>query len=244
MRVIKWLIGIIVLIFILSVPVLLVAQGMTWKWTSFAPGNTDAWIGFWGGYLGAIIGALAAGAIAYFVARRQINLQSEMDNKREKQFLATQLRLEKYQEAYSLLTETNREFAISDVLVTNYYKSEITLEELKRDEKQSQNNILALRRRLRGLVPFVEGLGEDLDTITKLHLVFTGIIRDTYINPTQGSYTQMLNGEEVHMPSSILITPPKIIDEPLKKLMDYTADVCKKINEKLKAEIEQLEKKS
>jgi len=240
----KWLIGIGGLIIILSVPVLLVARGMTWKWTSFAPGNTDAWIGFWGGYLGAIVGALAAGAIAYFVARRQIDLQAEMDNKREKQFLATQLRLEKYQEAYSLLTETNREFAISDVLVTNYYESEITLEELKKDEKQSRNNILAFRRRLQGLVPFVEGLDEDLATITKLHIVLTSIIRDTYINPKQDGYYQIIDGQEVLMPPSELIANPEVIDESLENLMNYTAHVCKKINERLKDEIEQLEKKS
>lgn len=240
----KWLISIVVGIFILSVPVLFVAWGMTWKWTSFAPGGTDAWIGFWGGYMGAIIGALAAGAIAYFVAHRQINLQTEKDHKREKKFLATQLRIQKYEEVYSLLSETNREFAISEALVIDYYKSEITLEELKRDEKRSENNIIAFRRKLRGLAPFVEGLDKDLDTITKLHRTLVNIVYDTYIDPKQEEYYQIINGVKVVMPPSALITNPKVIEEPLKNLMDYTADVCKKVNEKLKDEIEQLEKKS
>ncbi|PFI93401.1 hypothetical protein [Priestia megaterium] len=237
MRVIKWLIGIIVLIFILSVPVFLVAQGMTWKWTSFAPGNTDAWIGFWGGYLGAIIGALAAGAIAYFVAHKQINLQSEKDNKREKQFLATQLRIEKYQEAYSLLAETNREFASSLGLLMDYYQHRIKLEELRQRDDQSQNNIIAFRRRLQGLVPFVEGLDKDLKEIVTLHEELVDVIFNKF------TYPKVVH-EGTVMPSPKTIPNPRIIEEPLMELTLYTAGVCDKVNVYLKKEIEQLEKES
>ncbi|MFY2248476.1 hypothetical protein ACOSZH_01195 [Priestia megaterium] len=238
MRVIKWLIGIIiVLIFILSVPVLFVARGMTWKWTSFAPGNTDAWIGFWGGYLGAIIGALAAGVIAYFVAHKQINLQSEKDNKREKQFLATQLRIEKYQETYSLLSETNREFGSYLGLLVEYYKFEITLDDLRRRDNQSQNNIMAFRRRLLGLEPFVEGLKDSLDVIAELHEKLVDVISTNFTFPN-------VVHEGTVMPSPKTRPNPRIIEKQLMELTYYTGDICDKINIYLKNEIEQLEKES
>ncbi|WP_454844395.1 hypothetical protein [Priestia megaterium] len=231
MKVIKWLIGIIVLILLLSVPVLFVAWAMTWKWTSFAPGKADAWIGFWGGYLGAIIGALAAGAIAYFVARRQINLQAEMDNKREKQFLATQLRIEKYQEAYSLLAETNREFAIISLLPVDYYEGSIDLEKFKIDYNQSQDKILAFRRNLIGLEPFVEGLGESMKIISELNNKMDTIIYNNYTSSKNSDGNKEIKN-------------PRIIDEAHRKLMLYIVDVCKKINDYLKNELDKLEKES
>ncbi|WP_394548826.1 hypothetical protein [Priestia aryabhattai] len=227
----KWLISIIAIIFMLSIPVLFITWGMTWKWTSFAPGNTDAWIGFWGGYLGAIIGALAAGAIAYFVAHKQINLQAEKDNKREKQFLATQLRIEKYQEAHSLLSETNREFAISAHLPIEYFKGSIDLEELRNRDSQSQSNIIAFRRRLWGIEPFIEGLAESLHMISELHTRMANIIYDNYTYP---------KGNEENK----VIKNPRILEEEHKELMLYTADVCKRINKFLKLELEKLEKGS
>ncbi|MDR0128673.1 hypothetical protein [Priestia megaterium] len=227
----KWLVGIIVLVFILSVPVLLVARGMTWKWTSFAPGNTDAWIGFWGGYLGAIIGALAAGAIAYFVAHKQINLQAEMDNKREKQFLATQLRIEKYQEAYSLLAETNREFAIISLLPVDYYRGSIDLEKFKIAYNQSQDKIMAFRRSLIGLEPFVEGLEGSLKIISELNTKMDTIIYNNYTSSKNSDGNKEIKN-------------PRIIDEVHRKLMLYIVDVCKKINEYLKNELNKLEKES
>ncbi|MEM4993001.1 hypothetical protein WKH56_10670 [Priestia sp. SB1] len=238
MKMKKWLIGIVVVI-ILLIPVLFVAWGMTWKWTSFAPGNTDAWIGFWGGYLGAIIGALAAGVIAYFVAHKQINLQSEKDNKREKQFLATQLRIEKYQETYSLLAETNREFASSLSLLMDYYKLKIKQEELRQRDDQSQNNIIAFRRRLKGLEPFVEGLDKDLEEIMALHEKLVDVIRANFTHPKSEVVY-----EEVIMPPRKTIPNPRIIREPLEELTLYTAGVCAKINVYLKKEIEHLEKGS
>lgn len=231
LRMKRWLIGIIVFIIILSFPVILVAWGMTWKWTSFAPGKTDAWLGFWGGYLGAIIGALAAGAIAYFVARRQITLQVEMDNKREKQFLVTQLRLQKYQEAYSLLAETNREFVNIAMLPYNYYLGSIGLEEFKTSYDQKQDRVLAFRRSLIGLEPFVEGLEEASKTMFKLYEKMDDTIYNNYISSSISK-----ENEE--------IKDPCIIDEAQKELMFYGADVCKKINGYLKNELDKLEKES
>ncbi|MEE3895332.1 hypothetical protein [Priestia megaterium] len=226
----KWLIGIVVVI-ILSIPVLFVAWGMTWKWTSFAPGNTDAWIGFWGGYLGAIIGALAAGAIAYFVARRQINLQAEMDNKREKQFLVTQLRIEKYQEAYSLLSELNREFAVSSGLVIKYVHKDIALEELRSKEDQCQKNILALTRKIKSLEPFVQDLKELHDNIQTRYWLMGNIIYDGYTYP---------NNPKKFIEDTSFDRFKKVSDE----LTDYTVDICGKINSYLKNEIDRLEGES
>lgn len=227
----KWLIGIVVLISILSVPVFLVAQGMTWKWTSFAPGNTDAWIGFWGGYLGAIIGALAAGAIAYFVARRQINLQAEMDNKREKRFLVTQLRIEKYQEAYSVFSDLNREVAIWRSLVINYSKSRITLEELRAKEDQCQQNIIMFTRKINSLEPFVADLKEINDYIIKRYVDICNIIYDGYTYPN--------NKKKIAVDTSLGTFKNKS-----EELMIYIVNISDKINSYLKNEMNKLEGES
>ncbi|MGG0536674.1 hypothetical protein [Priestia aryabhattai] len=231
MKVIKWLIGGIVLILILSVPVLFVAWGMTWKWTSFAPGKADAWIGFWGGYIGAIIGALAAGAIAYFVARRQINLQAEMDNKREKQFLATQLRIEKYQEAYSLLADLNREFVVLRMEVLKYFHKETDLETLRAKDNKCQENIMILNRRINSLEPFIENLPEKHKTIKTNYQVMVNIIYDGYTYP--GSNTVIATDTSLN-------TFKRVSQE----LMMYTLQVCEDINSYLKKEINKLEKGS
>ncbi|MED4064423.1 hypothetical protein [Priestia megaterium] len=227
----KWLIGIIALMFILSIPVLFVAWGMTWKWTSFAPGKTDAWLGFWGGYLGAIIGALAAGAIAYFVARRQINLQAEIDNKREKQFLVTQLRIEKYQEAYSLLSDLNREFAISQHLVLNYFHKKITLEVLRDKEDQCQQNVMMLTRKINSLEPFIKNLKEAHDIIKSRYWDMGNIIYDGYTYP----------GSKKRFADDTTIDTFKEVSH---ELMMYTVNFCDEINGYLKNEVDKLERES
>ncbi|GAB1759296.1 hypothetical protein [Priestia megaterium] len=237
----KWLISIVVGIFILSVPVLFVAWGMTWKWTSFAPGKTDGWIGFWGGYLGAIMGALAAGVIAYFVARQQIRLEAKETNKREKEFLAMQFRIEKHQEAYSLLSESNREFAIAQELVEDYCERKIDLKELSRKITDNENNILGLRRKLQGLTPFVEGLEANIDEMTKLHKQMIDVIINTYVNYKPTAYEwKDDNGETLIIPPSYRQPGPEASKEVVENLMDYTAALCLNINKYLKQEIELL----
>ncbi|WP_144645346.1 hypothetical protein [Priestia megaterium] len=226
----KWLTGIVVVI-ILSIPVLFVAWGMTWKWTSFAPGDTDAWIGFWGGYLGAIIGALAAGAIAYFVARRQIDLQAEMDNKREKQFLATQLRIQKYQEAYSLLGDLNREFVVLRMEVLKYIHKEIDLTALRTIDDKCQENIMILNRRINSLEPFIEKLPQAHKTIKANYQIMVDIIYDGYTYPESGK-------------TIALDTSSDTFKSVSQELLMYTMHFCEDINGYLKNEINKLEKES
>lgn len=220
------LLSILTAVFLLILP-LLVAWGMTWEWTSFAYGTADGWLGFWGGYIGTIIGALTAGIIAYYVAHRQINLQVEKDNIRERQFLATQLNIEKNQEAYTLLLDLTREFAVYRHSTLLYAHSKIRLEELREKENQCQNNIMLIMRKLTILEPFVDGLREVSDEITKRHLKMGNIIYDGYTYPN--------NKNKIEEDTSL-----ETLKNTSNKLIDYVMDYCEKINGLLKSELDNL----
>lgn len=62
--------GIIICIVILP---FLLAWGLTWDWLSFAKGENNAWISFWGSYLGGLISGVITFVGVYFGFKLQDN---------------------------------------------------------------------------------------------------------------------------------------------------------------------------
>ncbi|WP_273125824.1 hypothetical protein [Bacillus weihaiensis] len=235
-------IGIFIMFVIMTFPPLAVAWGMKWEWTSFALGKADAWIGFWGGYLGAIIGALAAGAIAYFVAHNQIDLQVEKDSKREREFLSKQIRIEKYQEVYSLLSDSNREFALIIEHVTDYTNMITTKNTLWENIQQIETKVLTLRRRLKGLEPFIDDLDVNLEKLMTYYKKTFNHVNLYFKEQHSANLYKDSDGTEVIMPSSKKPPSPNEVKNAVDDLMQFTSGLCRTINEKLKRELESLER--
>ncbi|MFE4076981.1 hypothetical protein [Peribacillus sp. YIM B13477] len=168
--------------FITIIPFIIII-GMKWQWTSFAYGSADGWLGFWGGYIGAIIGALAAGFIAYYVAHKQIHLQVDKEDLRARKFLGTQLRIDKFSEIYSVLSEMGRNFAESDMLIFTYhFKEPMELYVLRDKQREYQDKDLSSIRNINSLFPFVPDLKNDIDNMMEIYHERNRFIYKHYIH--------------------------------------------------------------
>lgn len=127
----------------LLVPVLL-AKLLELNIFSFAMGEVDTWITFWGSYLGAIIGA----SVVYFVAQLQMKRQQELqieaikiENKnstrREMHQYYLTNKLEKIEEMHKLFNELS---SLSIKLNNNLLKFAISREAIDKDIKSENYN--------------------------------------------------------------------------------------------------------
>lgn len=127
----------------LVVPVLL-AKLLELNIFSFAMGEVDTWITFWGSYLGAIIGA----SVVYFVAQLQMKRQQELQieaikienqnsTRREMhQFYLTN-KLEKIEEMHKLFNELS---SLSIKINNDLLKFAISREAIDKDIKSRNDN--------------------------------------------------------------------------------------------------------
>lgn len=210
-------------------PALIIAWGMKWNWTSFAPGTADGWLGFWGGYIGALIGALLAGSIAYFIAHRQINLQSKKDNERERHFFATQLGIQKNQEINTDLMEFIRENVILVVSMTEHIHGTIDIKALIKINESQQDKIAYLIRKLVVNEVFFEDLNEDIEKLKQESSNITEKVTDWIVH----QQTPI----EIPLPEDIR---PHVIKQELDDLLIHGGKVVKSLNRILNDEIKGL----
>ncbi|RHW43458.1 hypothetical protein D1B31_02010 [Neobacillus notoginsengisoli] len=207
---------------------LLIAWGMKWEWTGFAPGTPDGWLGFWGGYIGAVIGALTAGAIAYFVATKQIELQTEKDDKREKNFLASQIRIQKLQEVNSDILQFNREHAIINAKIIELIKERITQNEFEQLNDAQQEKITQIIRNLKGNEVF-NPFSKEIYELIEMASLCLDKAYEAYHNPL--TKKKSYNPEDVSW---------RAIDAEFNKMFLFSINITEKINERLHNEIKNL----
>ena len=120
-------------------------------------GDTD-WIGIIFNIVGIIVAsafsAWAAFRIAKYQTEKQITKQNSLEVKKEKRMLATQIRLDKYEDLYDSITEYTRLVNQSYLNVLYYihsdeYSEKRTIEELRIIEDDLQNTTLQLFTPLR-----------------------------------------------------------------------------------------------
>lgn len=125
----KWLINLFLLILLaIGVFVLLrfpfcLVQYMEKDNIDTVPGSADGWLSFFGSYVGGTGGAIVAGFIAYYVARIQIKEQAKLEDKRQREFLVLEVRIEKYQELISNIWNINHILGRMRILISTHVVS-------------------------------------------------------------------------------------------------------------------------
>lgn len=156
------LIGIIL---IFAVIPLIIAGGVSSTLFDKVKGDANGWLGFWGGYIGGTGGAIIAGYIALNVAMAQIKkqadismehirLQMELEDKRQREFLLIEMRIQKVQEMRLILKDIYKnyneilgklnvlEYLFSNKKITRDLYEEIKQEFEKYESKIKDLNVL------------------------------------------------------------------------------------------------------
>ena len=154
-------------------------------------GDTD-WIGIIFNIVGIIVAsafsAWAAFRIAKYQTEKQITKQNSLEVKKEKRMLATQIRLDKYEDLYESLTEYTRLVNQSYLNVLYYihsdeYSEKRTIEELRIIEDDLQNEIGIKSRRTEILSAYHPEIREKMVIQKRLYGEIADIIYDGYAYP-------------------------------------------------------------
>ena len=154
-------------------------------------GNTD-WIGNIFNVIMTIITSAFSAWTAFRVAKyqieKQITKQNSLEIKREKRMLATQIRLDKYEDLYESLTEYARLVNQSYLNVLRYahpddYSEKKTLDQIRIIEDDFQKEIGMQSRRTEILSAYHPEIKEDWKTLNKLYGEMSNIIYDGFTYP-------------------------------------------------------------
>ena len=154
-------------------------------------GDTD-WIGIIFNIVGIIVAsafsAWAAFRIAKYQTEKQITKQNSLEVKKEKRMLATQIRLDKYEDLYESLTEYARLVNQSYLNVLRYahpddYSEKKTLDQIRIIENDFQKEIGMQSRRTEILSAYHPEIKEDWKTLNKLYGEMSNIIYDGFTYP-------------------------------------------------------------
>ena len=154
-------------------------------------GNTD-----WKGNIFNLIGILIASGFsawaAFMIAKnqteKQIAKQNTLETKKGKRMLATQIRLDKYEDLYESLTEYARLVNQSYLNVLRYahpddYSEKKTLDQIRIIEDDFQKEIGMQSRRTEILSAYHPEIKEDWKTLNKLYGEMSNIIYDGFTYP-------------------------------------------------------------
>ena len=154
-------------------------------------GNTD-----WKGNIFNLIVILIASGFsawaAFMIAKnqteKQIAKQNTLEIKKEKRMLATQIRLDKYEDLYESLTEYARLVNQSYLNVLRYahpddYSEEKTLDQIRIIENDFQKEIGMQSRRTEILSAYQPEIKEDWKILNKLYGEMANIIYDGFTYP-------------------------------------------------------------
>ena len=154
-------------------------------------GNTD-----WKGNIFNLIGILIASGFsawaAFMIAKsqteKQIAKQNTLEIKKEKRMLATQIRLDKYEDLYESLTEYARLVNQSYLNVLRYahpddYSEKKTLDQIRIIEDDFQKEIGMQSRRTEILSAYHPEIKEDWKILNKLYGEMANIIYDGFTYP-------------------------------------------------------------
>ena len=154
-------------------------------------GNTD-----WKGNIFNLIGILIASGFSAWAAfmisknqtEKQIAKQNTLEIKKEKRMLATQIRLDKYEDLYESLTEYARLVNQSYLNVLRYahpddYSEKKTLDQIRIIEDDFQKEIGMQSRRTEILSAYHPEIKEDWKTLNKLYGEMSNIIYDGFTYP-------------------------------------------------------------
>ena len=154
-------------------------------------GDTD-WIGIIFNIVGIIVAsafsAWAAFRIAKYQTEKQITKQNSLEVKKEKRMLATQIRLDKYEDLYESLTEYARLVNQSYLNVLRYahpddYSEKKTLDQIRIIEDDFQKEIGMQSRRTEILSAYHPEVKEDWKILNKLYGEMGNIIYDGFTYP-------------------------------------------------------------
>ena len=154
-------------------------------------GDTD-WIGIIFNIVGIIVAsafsAWAAFRIAKYQTEKQITKQNSLEVKKEKRMLATQIRLDKYEDLYDSITEYTRLVNQSYLNVLYYihsdeYSEKRTIEELRIIEDDLQNEIGIKSRRTEILSAYHPEIMNEWNVLSKMYEEIADIIFDGFTYP-------------------------------------------------------------
>lgn len=154
-------------------------------------GNTD-WIGNIFNLIGILIGAAASAVTAINIAKnyteKQIEKQNNLEIKKEKRMLATQIRLDKYEELYDFISEYSRLVNQSYLNVfyhthSDKFSEQRTLEQVREKEDELQREIGPNSRKIEILSAYHPEIRKEWEVLKKLYFEITMIIYDGFTYP-------------------------------------------------------------
>lgn len=150
----------------------------------------------WAGYIINLVGIVIASAfsarvafkIAKYQTEKQLTKQNILETKKEKRMLATQIRLDKYEDLYASLTEYARLISQSYLNVLYYthsdeYSEKITIEQLRVNEDDLQQEILLKGNKTEILSAYHPEIMNDWNVLSKIYEEIADIIFDGFTYP-------------------------------------------------------------
>ena len=143
----------------------------------------------WAGYIINLVGIVIASAfsarvafkIAKYQTEKQLTKQNILETKKEKRMLATQIRLDKYEDLYASLTEYARLISQSYLNVLYYthsdeYSDKITIEQLRVNEDDLQQEILLKGNKTEILSAYHPEIMNEWNVLSKMYEEIADII--------------------------------------------------------------------
>lgn len=156
-------------------------------------GNTD-WIGNIFNVIMTIITSAFSAWTAFRVAKyqieKQITKQNSLEIKREKRMLATQIRLDKYEDLIDSLTEYSRlvnRYYLNVLYYTHSskYSEKTTFEQLRIIEEDLQQEILLKSKKIEILSAYHPEIRNKWDALDELYEDFSNLIMDIITYPNR-----------------------------------------------------------
>lgn len=148
--------------------------------------NTSISLDTWFNFFGTITGALIGGAIAFFIAKTQIEEQSIKDREREKRGIAQKLKLDTYLELNNILREYEKEVMWLYANIAHYEVGNMSLEEYNNKHFEANEIMIpSLIRKILGLRIVVPEIIDKHDVIRDVYSLFSSMVYYKYKNKNE-----------------------------------------------------------